>query len=281
MEILDLILNLSIALIAIDVSVYAISASLLGSQLKRNVLFIQRRLRETEGEIKRIQENSSSSRQRLSDIEKELEQFKKEEKKFTDILYCLTLEGAVLYPCVSIIGALLLGVYGLFFPTEIFLITLGASFFILYGSYRVYCTLQSIDFAATNIPLPAFDVVFYTNAEKRLEIESAKKQKLLFEIGNSGYDVGELIEINIFFPPDFKVHKSREYEMNVQPEDMTSIHPLYTGVFYELDHLHVDTSVNVEVVINSPKDTKTYKIPVYVNERKITQEEFELEIVVR
>ena len=281
MEIIDLVFNLSIALIAIDVSIYAISASLLGSQLKRTFLFVQRRIRETEGEIKRIEKASSSSRRRLSDIEKELDQFKREEKYFQDIMFCLNLKGAVAYPCAFFILALLSAVIGLIFPTSEYLVTPLASLLILLGSHRIYCTLRSIDFAATNIPLPDFDVVFYVSDKKRLEIEPAKKQNLLFEIVNSGYDIGELIEFSIFFPPEFKVHESEEYEIAVQPKDMTSIHPSYTGVFYELAYLHIDTSDAVEIVITSPQDTKTYKLPVYVNERKITQEEFELEIVVK
>lgn len=281
MEILDLIFNLTIALVAIDVSVYAISASLLGSQLKRNVLFIQRRLKETEGEIKRIQETFPSSRQRLSDIDEELEEFKTEERHFQNMLFCLKVKGAVLYPCVLFILALFSIVIGSILQNHVNLIALVASIFIFLGSYRVYCTLRSIDFASTNIPLPTFDALFYVNSEKRLEIEPAKKQNILFEIGNEGYDIGELIEISIFFPPDFKVHKSREYEINVQPKDATSVHPLYTGVFYEVDHLHIGTSIKVEIVVTSPEESKTYKIPVYTSERKIATQEFELEIVVR
>lgn len=281
MEIVDILFNLSIALVAIDVSVYAISASLLGSQLKRNILFIQRRLRETEGEIKRIQETPTSSRQRLSDIGEKLEEFKKEETRFQSILFCLKVKGAVLYPCALLVVALLSLVIGLVLPEFAWLANPIASVFILLGSYKIYCTLRSVDFAATNIPLPTFDVCFYVNSENRLEIERATKQGILFEIGNSGYDIAEVIEVSLFFPPDFKVHKSVEYETNVQPDDETSVHPLHTGVFYDAEYLHVDTSIRIEVTITSPKEEKIYKIPVYISERKITEEDFELEIAVK
>lgn len=140
--------------------------------------------------------------------------------------------------------------------------------------------MRSVDFAATNIPLPVFDVKF-SNGESSLEIHSAAKQTLSIGIGNLGYDVGEMIESGIFFPPGFTVHKSKEYTITPQGEGEDSFHPLHTGVFFNLDVLHVDTFIGFEVKITSPTQPNTYKIPVYVNERKVTQQLFELELVVR
>jgi len=280
MEIAGLLTEISIALVAINIAVYAIAAALLGSQLKRNFIYIQRRLEEAEAEIQRTKEYSSSPRQRLEKVDAEVKKFKKEEKALQDKLFCLTLKGAVLYPCcLFAFSIILIAAASLFFPPYVYLTAIPAIVLLSWGSYRIYRTLLSIDYAAINIPLPIFEATF-SDDEQKTEMEPAKRQTLSIAVSNSGYDVGEMMEVSVFFPPSFKVAESPDYEIYVQPEK-DNVYPLYTGVFFELDCLHVDTTVIFDISITSSKEPHAYKIPVYVNERKITQKAFELEIVVR
>ena len=108
MEILDLIINLSIALISVIISIYAISVSLLGSHLKTNERFIKKRLEETDAEIQEIRKNKPSSPERLFAIEQEIKEFQKEQKELNKILDCLSLYGAVIQPLFPLLVRLFL-----------------------------------------------------------------------------------------------------------------------------------------------------------------------------
>jgi hypothetical protein len=281
MDIATILTEISIALIGIDIAVYTISVSLLGSQLKRNFVFIQRRLSEAEAEIEQTRIASSSPRQRLKKVEDEVAKFKSEETVLKKRMFCLTVKGAVLFPCFFYALSIVLAITAdMLFSELINWIIVPTTFLLLCGGYRTYCTLKSIDFAATNIPLPDFEASFAEGGQK-LEIEPAKRQTISVDIGNTGFDVGELIEVSIFFPPDFTVKESKEYEVELQPADKSCSHPLHTNVSFDLGILHIDTFISFDIDLTSPKEAGVYKIPIYVNERKITQETFELEIIVR
>lgn len=280
MEIAELLSEISIALLAIDIAVYTIAAALLGSQLKRNVIYIQRRLEEAEAEIQQTKKHLPSPRQRLEKVDAEVEKFKKEEKSLQGNLFCLTLRGAVIYPCsLFAVSIILITATALFLTEYIYWIAIPAIGLLSWGSYRIYRTLVSIDFAATNIPLPDFEVSF-SNDEQKLELQPAKSQTISIAVSNSGYDLGEMIELSVFFPPSFKVTENPDYETYVQDENDPAF-PSHTGVFFELDCIHVDTTILFDIKAISPKEPGSYKIPVYVNEREITQKAFELEIAVR
>lgn len=278
MEAIDLIANLAFVLTAVDVAVYAISVSLLGSQLKRNMIHITRRLRETQYDIRDIQAGVSPSRASLSDIEAEVEDFKEEEKDLQDKLFCLTVKGAVLYPCIFFAIVLILVVVNSLVPAFAFWITVGALVFLVLGCYRISYTLRSIDFAATSIPLPVFGVSFF-DENTSLQMTHTNRQTVEIGVGNTGFDIGELISFCIFFPPGFVVHESEDYDTNIQPS--SSIYPSHTGVFVDWDRLQVDEWKGLSVDITAPSQAGTYRIPSVVSERKTAQQSFDLEIVVR
>jgi hypothetical protein len=136
--------------------------------MKMNMMYIKRRLDETEKEIKLIQKDSQSSVDHLSSIQNELDKFTKEEKDFRDKLFCLNIKGAVFYPSGLLSLSIILAASAQLFPQGYglwLILVLLSSIKTLAGIYRIYCTLRSVDFAATNVPLPDFDVAF-DNEEK-------------------------------------------------------------------------------------------------------------------
>ena len=122
MEILELIINLSIALISVIISIYAISVSLLGSHLETNERFIKKRIAETDAEIVRIRNDGPSSAERLKQINEEIKEFETEKKKLDNILTCLSLNGAVILPIIPFVSLLILGAMGIYSPSNSYLV---------------------------------------------------------------------------------------------------------------------------------------------------------------
>lgn len=282
MDIFDLLGNLSIALITVDIAVYAVGVSLFGSQLRKNLLYLTRKLSKTEKDIETIKKSSLPSRNRIMEMEKRIKEYKEEERNLTGREFCLSVKGAVFLPCLLFAIALISVIIHPYLITsyEDYLIIAGiASLFMFLGIYRLICTLQSIDFASKNKPLPDFDVYFH-NEEKRVIIDAGKKQSLVICLENKGFDVGELIDFSIYFPPEFKVHKGN-YQIAIQPDAPSVNHPLYSGVIFVTDYLHADIVAPIDITITAPDRKNTYKIPLCVNEKKITEEDFELELIVK
>ncbi len=267
-------------LIALVIAVYTIAVSLLGVHLKTNEMYVKRRLKETKYAIDDLQKSDSDYLEQLTSIEEEIKKAQKVAKKLEDVLYSLTLNGAVMQPLIPFIGTLLLSGVALLFPSITEIVLIVSIIFLVWGGYKMSCTLRAIDFAATNIPLPTFDVTF-ANDKKSIEIKSDTNQIISIAIGNSGYDLGESIEVSVFIPSSFKVYKDKSYLITIQPNTSASTHPSFIGVYYEIEILHVDTDITFDIKIKSPKVKDTFKIPVYVCERKINQEDFKLELIVK
>ncbi len=277
----DLLTNLAIALLAVDIAVYTISVSLLGSQLKMSALYIKRRLEETEARIKKIQENKGLSKENIGPIQEELDRFQREEQSYRSNLFCLNVKGAVFYPSAFFFVSLLVVISSNFTTGDLFIqiITFAISaLFLAFGTYRIFLTLRSIDFAATNIPMPDFEVVFYENGQNKISLKLKEPKKITVSLDNNGYDMGENVEVNLMFPPEFQVDETEDVDLAIQQS--ISDYPNYTGVSMSIDYIHVNSSIWFDILL-TPLKVGTYKIHCFVNERKLAEKETELIIEVR
>jgi hypothetical protein len=278
MTISELIVNISVSLIAIDLGIYAISNSLLNHQLRINTIFDERRYEETKAEIDTLSKSSSTSSEMLEKIKSRLNEEEKTLKKNKEKLNCLTLNGSVVIPCIGfIISIILLGVI----PEVFTLVNFSASNFInnslivlslvslFFGMFKLYCTLNAIEFSISHLPLPNFDVHF-DNEDKSIDLPVNKNMKLIIDFQNNGYDIAELIDFSAFFPPEFTINKNEEYySIDYQPSFAT--YSGYNRINVGIEYLHIDSGIQVEIDLLTPSIIGTYSIPISIDEKKITQ----------
>lgn len=290
-NVLGFLLNLILGLFTITIGVYAVSVSLLGAQLKRNKIFVQRRVSETENEIENIKKSKSDSLDRLSSIDVRIQELKSELKELNERSFCLELNGAVIYPCSLFIIALSIIILNSYLSLidEIYVVFF-STIFIGGGIYRLYCTLASINFAATNIPMSDFKVRF-SNFTNQLILEPNKEYAISIDLENDGSEVAELIEFSIFFPPEFLIKEADDeeegedeylfYEVTIQPIIDEIDYPGYKSVTFEFEYLHIDAYYSNEIIITTPNIEDKYKIPIMIAEKEITQRDKELTIIVK
>ncbi|MCX6649109.1 MAG: hypothetical protein NTV61_06940 [Candidatus Bathyarchaeota archaeon] len=299
MENLDFLINLSLALIAVDISIYAIAIPLLQSELKLNFIFLERKLEEVKAELKKINENPNP-REGIKSIKQKIKEYELEEKKYASMLLSLRFKGAVIYPCICFfISILFLLLFQNILPSYItnfnfltnIIITNVNLYIILsliipliplcYGMYKMFCTLNTIDFASTNIPLPDFDISFFGDL-KKVTLEGGTIQELTIEISNIGYDVGELVQLFINIPPELRVIESEDADYSVfKGSPLDKEYPNWWMVSYSTDYIHVDSTENITILIETPPSNNVFKIPIWVAERKINQKEFHLDLEIK
>jgi len=249
-------------------------------QLKRNALYAERRLSETRKEIRRATEEDVSQNV-LNSIQERIDEYQEEKQDYDTKSNCLKLREAVFLPCTGfgfiliiysikdiLISSLNLPLIGIYV-----LMILG----LVYGVFRLILTLRAIEYASTNIPFPEFDI-FFMNGEKKFTCYAGETTSMDLLINNRGYLFGELIEVTAFLPKGCVVSENENYITTPQGENDT--YPEAIGVCYELDIIHVDTTIVCEIGFIPPSEIRSYQLPVWVNEKNITQKEFMLELEV-
>lgn len=288
-DVWELFINITIALIAVDISIYAIAIPLLQKELKMNFLYLERRLKDVNYELSELNKKKDA-REAITEIEVKIKEFKKEEKKYSFMLSCLRLKGAVIFPSSSFAISILFTIFfnnlssellSFFSDFKIINITLfdilhyllPITFFI-YGLYRILCTLNTIDFASANIPLPDIDISFIGD-KVDITLKGGKIQEVPLGIVNNGYDIGEYIDVMINLQPSFNILPSEEYSVYKESE-FDSEYPKWWRVFYNTDYLHIDTGEKFTLIIEPPNITQSFEIPVWIAESKSNQKEFKL-----
>jgi len=272
--------NLAVTLIAIDVGIFALANSSLVNQVQRKAIFVKRRLLETRHEISKLTEEGEPE-EAIEKIQKKINEYKKQNKEIEKTLFCLTLKGAVLWPNFFFIAALITYILKNNIDTIFTNLNIEFDFFFVFsglmiiGIYRIYLTLKAIEYTSENVPLPDFQVEF-GNGENKISLVKEKESEIEFRIANTGFLIGEVIDLNIFFPDGMEVKEEDWFILEKQTE--MSFHPFHTSVWIELDYLHIDTASGHYISITPNLSVGEYKIPIYVNEKSITQKEFELTI---
>ena len=276
---IDIIANMGTLLITIDIGIYAIANTLLSKQIKRNILYVQKRLFDTQ---QNIEEKNKGSPSDLENIQKEIIDLKREIKTNQDYLKSFMVSDSVIKPCLSLalavflisileINTVLNNLYALniLILVQIFIIIIG----FLYGIYKIYKTLIAIEFASLNIPLPILKIRF-RNGEKELDI---KKDDKNFEIivENDGYEIGEMTELTLFFPPEIQLNVSEDYTISKQTD--IEKYPNYNGISIEVGIIHINSSIGYNILLKRRLQIPNqYKIFTEVNAKDILPMEDEL-----
>jgi hypothetical protein len=285
------IFNLLIALVAIDFTLYGIGIPYFQSQLGVNIRYLQKRLGETREKIKKLSESDKDARDNLENMQKTINNYKEEETNLFFKLFFLSYKGAVLLPLLFFSISLILIIIKQNLNLSLNFLNINISYdntlfldgveiliiiSLLVGVYLELVTLKSIDFAVKSIPLPIFDVTF-DESKKSLDIDGGIKQIISLNITNVGYDVAELVDIMVFIDPQFEIIPTVEDSL-LKQDSNASIYPNYIGVMYSIEYLHIDTTSILDFVVVPPNKIEKYNIGVFINEKKNTESQVELEL---
>lgn len=278
MNFIDLLVQLDIALIAINLGVFALANSSIVNQVKHNSIIVNRRLNETNAEIGEMTQEGNP--EAFAKIQQKIQEYNAQSDMISDKLYRLTLRGAVIVPnAFYVLGLLPCCIQG-FFDMNIHLFMysceLLAVLLIGLGVYKSFLTLQAIEFASKNVPLPDFDISWM--GEDSVTISHGNENLLLLSVANIGTAIGEVIDFCAFFPDGFVIDNAEEFDISAQ--DDSSFLPNSTAIWIEMDYLHIDTSQTYEIKITPNIQPGTHNIPATINEKTITQQEFVLKIIV-
>jgi type II secretory pathway pseudopilin PulG len=249
-------------------------------QLKRNMLYAERRLNETKEEIQRAVEEEASQNV-LDSIQKQIEEYQEEKQDYDSKITCLKLRGAIIYPCIGFGFTLFIYSIKDYLIFNYYLTLISIQFFmstgLMFGMYRMLLTLRAIEYASTNVPLPDFNVTF-TNGEISYSCYSGERNEMDICVHNRGYSVGELLEVAAFLPEGSIIHESGNYSITKQDDD--SSYPNLMAVAFDIGTIHVDVYLKLQILFTPPTIPGKYQLPVWVNEKNITQKEFLLELEV-
>ena len=272
LETLQILAYLSIALISLVVATYAISVSYLGRETHRSLWRKKKRRAELERKIKELGEKADVKR-----IKEEIETYEKEISELDKRLFYLSVEGAVVLPSILGLIALVFTIYNIYMnPSEIIrhYLMLGAVIFIAAGFVFLVKTLFTIDWVASGIPIPEFEVAF----ESRLfseKFHSKERKEVTFVVANIGEVIAEDIEVFFFFPPEFKVGSSRYYRVTKQ--EVKEEYPNHNAVTFDIKRIHIDVGhVLPRIALEMPEKMGSYIIPVGIYERKIGESKHKL-----
>jgi len=278
--------TISITLIAVDITVYAIGVPLFKSQLRTSFIYLTRRLQATRSHLKELSENSFNQRYKLEEVKEIINDYEKEEIDIVFKLNSMTLEEGVFTPCkYFMISLIIVSFYHFYYVIFIniyinilnFVVPIIAIFFIGKGLNKIKSTLESIEYASTLTLSPKFRVE-YIDGKQTMTIKGGELQTIEIDITNEGDDIAEYVQVSMFIPPIIEIKESEDYETRFQPDINTYEYPKYTGIYTYYETIHVDTTETIEVVLQPQNINQTIKIPIYINEKKTTQNEFTLEL---
>jgi uncharacterized membrane protein (DUF106 family) len=292
MEFTDVAINLSLVFLGLVIAIYAIGLPVLNTLLRSNRIRLQRRVDEVQNEIRKISQEGSG-RQLLNNVNKELEHLKKEEKDIISTEANLRLKNAVYYPSISFFMTILLIIYNnsiitvykssfnsnILFGVSVEYYLYGFIFLIfLYGIRRLIKTLTAIEYVSINIPLPSFEVTF-PNELKSITINSGNLTTINIEVYNEGYELAEIVNVYLTFPPNLIIEETDDYSVYQESETSTE-YPNHWRVSYSTDIIHMGCVETIPINMMAQPIPGRYRIPIYVLERKIGETEHNLEIIV-
>lgn len=222
----------------------------------------------------------------VGEMEKAIKRYRKDLVFIRKKLDSLSLRGAVEKPLIVFFSSLFFSLLGMYLysislPTDIPFVVI----FILFalgnnaiGIGFLYRVLQTVEWAASRIPLPKFDV-FFSSLLRKQKVKTKEKTKLRILISNDGEKMAEDLKVMIAFPPSFKITPARSYQIVKQGEGTAN--PGYNAVVISIPQIHMDINMLCRAIdIEAPEKPETYKIPVRIGERHVGVSDHELFIVV-
>jgi len=292
MDLTDVVLNLSLILLGLVIAIYAIGLPIVNNLLRSNRLRLQRRVNEVQKEIRRLSQESTGS-ELVIGASNELKGLIKEQNEIISTESNLKLKKAVFLPSISFFSVIIL----IIFYNDILLIlkdSLNLSYviginieyyisliillFLLYGGICMINTLLAIEYVSINVPLPIIQVSF-PNEEKSLTLD-AGEFSINVEIFNEGYELAEVVDVFLTFPPNLIVAETEDYNVYQVPNNNID-DPNHWKVSYHTDLIHMGCIETILIQLTALPIPGNYIIPVYVLEKKIGETEHRLEIIIR
>jgi hypothetical protein len=278
-----LIATFDIALIAITIGNYAVSASYLGRETRLTRSRMDKRKEKLNLKLIDLQKESL----KIESIKQEIKQAENDMDKLNTRIFLLSWLGAVISPSslfiVSLVTAMLgmnadiltanIGTQG-FYEQQFMIFSSGT---LASGFLLLLVVIGVIDSAARRIPIPEFEVSFQDRA-KTIKLKSGRFAEVTFCITNKGEAIAENLLIIINFPNVFRIQPyPPQYE--VMRQGIESDYPDYIGVIIRSESQHIDTSGYTQVIITtSPEKKETYEIPIVVYEEKTGKTKYSLNI---
>jgi len=277
LETLLILATLSIALISIVIAVFAIGVSYQGRETQRSRLRKKKRRDELERKIKEL-----GNRADVEGVREEIVGYDKEIAEIDDKLFYLSIWGTVILPIACFLFALItVTTLVAVDPTGINMplpsmgqsIEIPISYFftgvavsaIAVGVYFQIKTLFAIEWAASKIPVPEFEICF-EDGTKKMKSKSNETKTIMVGVTNKGEDIAENLQIFLFFPPSFKVNNGVGYTIAKQGTE--SDYSGYNAAVIVADYIHSDVNLCTNIGLIMPEARSVYEIPVYIYERK-------------
>lgn len=297
---------LSIALISVTIATYAISVTFLGSAVRKARHERDRKLKELS---KSLEEKSRSleSGLPLTALERDIVSYRKEQTSSEGRLWSLSVTGAAIFPTVAFSAALVFDSIGLLYYVAILvpgspMVTAESAAFswgfggviaLVLGFGFLARTLFAIDRAAKNPQaLTEFRVAFENGSTAETFSHSERRVvKIIFH--NWGIEMGEDVLVHMYFPDGLQVFPSpppsesslytKEYTVWTQAAvPYSKVHyPGRTTLGTKLGKMHEDMLDLIEADIQMPAVRRTYKVPVFIWEKKLGKTVKELTFEVR
>jgi hypothetical protein len=281
-----LLATFNIALVAVAIANYAVSASYLGRETRLTRTRMERRKKKLSKHLAEMQKDSQTNQ--IPRLEKEIDKAKKDIRGLNNRIFFLSWVGAVILPSSLFLISFIFSIFGMnvtsLFTNEQAQITATQGFIVIsafmtsVGFVLLFVVIRNIDSAAKNSPVPVIEMRFLeSDSNGKIILKNNIESKIHVDVRNTGEDMAENTEIYIHFPPQFKILKSLGYK--VSKSLSSGKYPDYSLLYKSFGNLHIGTYYSIPVKLQ-PSVSGTFKIPITVCERKIGTNSFELELVV-
>lgn len=271
-----------IALVAIAIGNYAVSASYLGRESRLSRWRMERRRQKLRVRLKELEVKEAE----IKSIKKEIEEAESDEEDLSRGIFILSWQGAVVLPSLCFIVSLICAVVGM--NSEIVLSganqanlgqIIGVSAFLTgMGFFVLFIVIRTIDTAARKLPIPEFKVSFEDGTDTIVLVRN-RKTSIDLVIANKGEDVAENMQVFVDFPKDFLIEKKGSY--TVKERIARSAYPNYIQVEFKRDYLlHIGVRHHRTIGLTTPDLKKNYEIPIIILERKTGESKHKVTIEV-
>jgi hypothetical protein len=263
-----------IALLAITIANYAVSASYSGRESRLSRWRMERRKQKLRVRLKELDIGKAE----IKSIRKEIDEAESDEKELSKTIFILSWQGAVVLPSLCFIASLICAIVGM--NSEIvwsgvnqenLVQLMGVSAFLLGMGFIVLLNvIRTIDSVAKHLPIPEFEVFFEFPEHtllKTLVMKRNERKTGRLMCQNKGEDIAEDVEFYVVVPKTFEVEGGGVGE--VAQLGTESSFPDCISVGYKRDIVHVNMKYSFPLTLRAPDAAKTYDILVRINERKI------------
>lgn len=275
---------LSISLLSITIPTYAISVAFLGRETRRSLWDRERR---DEDLRKKLDALAMSYEFSMAALNREIEEGMNDIVRLTKRSEQLSVKAAFVYPFVSFCVAFALGVFGvavnqLAIGGEYLAVATGvvSTLLILYGSYRLYCSLRATNEAALAPEAHVGLRVSFLSGSTVWTFPHSKQREVLITIHNYGREMAESVLVLLHFPSGFELSDLSGPSTYLEAASgRTFSQPVlsrFVGLTWgaEIKELHADIFKNFSLGnVSMPTRPGKYDVPVEVWEKRLGRSE--------